>query len=357
MGTFRCSGSDRLFHVDDISAFKPTTIPISSPITAQSVPRLEKISEAFQRIRYVSLKMRVVPQVSTATSGGYVAAFVADVADTIPDSQFGLSKLTSQAGAQTKKWWETATVSAYLSNDLLYTSFSPQDPRLSSPGKFVLAADGISSQRGSMTVYLDWDVLLSVPSLEGTEQEETSIFTSSKQIWTKAGTAGLWALLKPGDYNTLSQDARKCFLDPKPSSYLRFNGVRGFVENKSDVAGQLVSFDTLWIDANFNMYAYNSEDTYIKQLSFGHTMILAKGENFEPIDKGDKVSSFLRGSRFHCHVPAWLPSLERWDKIDNTFLNPTSNQSQNPLSHTQDFSQKSVMASRKNSLTLSELEI
>lgn len=323
MGSFRCAGSDRFFHIENIAKLKSQTIPISAVLSAQSVPRLEKISEAFQRIKYVNLKFRVVPCVSTATSGGYVCAFIADVADHVPNTDFGLSKLTSQGGAQTKKWWETATVPAALSGDLLYTSFSPQDPRLSSPGKFVLGVDGVASQDGSLTVYLDWEVVLSVPSLEGTEAEEPKNPSLSISLWTKGGSKGLYALQTPGKYDTLSQDARKLFVDPLPSTMFRLSSVRGFVENASNLAGQFRAFSKVFIDSDYNMWPWNIEDTKMENLSFGHTLIAAQGENVEWIDKDPNVKGFQRGSEFLCHVPAWMPCPSSPDvSLENSISSP-----------------------------------
>lgn len=308
MGTFECSGTDRLAHIEDISTLSPTSVPLSFPITAQSVPRLEKIAEAFQRIIFLTLTIRVVPQVSTATSGGYVAAFVSDVTDDIPPTENGLSKLTSQAGACTKKWWESASVRAALSHDLLYTSFSIQDPRLSSPGRFVLGVDGRATQRGSMTVFLDWKVRLSVPSLEGPETEESKIPVLQYELWTKAGEGDVWFLTKPGDYKTLTNDARKGIVNPIPNSYFRLSTPRSFVENSSNSPGQLISFNVIHIRENYQMVGYTSENKELSNLSFGHTMLAAAGENIEWKDKSPLSKNFHLGSPFLCHVPTWMPS-------------------------------------------------
>lgn len=312
MGHFRCSGSDRLLHIDDISTLKPTTVPLSIPITAQSVPRLEKIAEAFQRITYKSLKFRVVPQVSTATSGGYVCAFIADVGDSVSSSEYGLSKLTSQAGAQTKKWWETASCNSCLSGDLLYTSFSVEDPRLSAPGRFVLGVDGVSSQRGSLTVYMDWDVDLSVPSLEGPEMEESKIPTLQYSLWTKAGSNGLYFLTNPKQYSSLTNDARAGIKNPMPNSVFRLSTPRGFVENVSNAAGQLRSFNLVSIDSSYRMWPMNPEESEMTELSYGHTMVAATNENIEWSDK-NSLQNFHRGSLYLCHAPAWLPSPQPWN--------------------------------------------
>lgn len=266
-------------------------------------------------MRYHSLRFRVVPQVSTATSGGFVCAFIADVSDRIPSSEFGLSKLTSQVGAQTKKWWETASVQAKVVQELLYTSFSAEEPRLSSPGKFVLGVDGQASQKGSMTVYVDWDVSFSIPSLEGSEAEEAKIPTLQKSLWTKSGNNGVWALVTPGNYDSLSQDARKCLVDPAPNTFFSFTSPRGYVENKDNVAGQFRAFDSVWIDNSFLMWPWNSEDKQDVALSYGHTLIAAKRENVE-FEAPAQV--FLRGSKYLSHVPVWMQSIKGMDECQET---------------------------------------
>lgn len=331
MGIFECYGSDRLFHIEDISTLQSTSVPISIPVTAQSIPRLEKISEAFQRVRYLQLKFRVVPQISTATSGGYVASFVSDVNDLIPPTEYGLSKLTSQAGAVTKKWWETAVIAAALSPDLLYTSFSIDEPRLSSPGRFVLGVDGRASQRGSLTVYLDWKVHLSVPSLEGPEMEESKIPTLTLGLWTKSGYSDVWFLKKPGDYNTLTNDARAGIVNPIPNSFFRLSTPRGFTENASNAPGKFVAFNIVHIRDNYNMVAWNSEESEISELSFGHTFLAAPGENIEWRDKNTFKKNFHLGSSFLCHVPTWMPSetLERLSQVDSQNSSEQDTQSNN----------------------------
>lgn len=166
------SGTDRLFHVKDISKFQDSTVSLDVAIVPSVLARLEKLAEAYQRITYRSLKFRVVPQVSTSTAGGYVTSFVRDVSDKISSDQFGLSKITAQEGSQTCKWWETAQVAVKNFPDLLYTSYTKGDLRFSSPGRFVVATDGQSTQAGSLTVFCDWDVTLSSPSLEAETTEK-----------------------------------------------------------------------------------------------------------------------------------------------------------------------------------------
>lgn len=323
------SGTDRLYHVEDISRLSAGRIALETPINAQSLPRLEKVSDAFQRIKFKKLQFRVTPQISTATSGGYVVAFCADVTDRFWSNEKGLSKLTSQKGSKTQKWWEGATVIGQCTNDLLYTSTSLEEPRLSSPGKFVLAVDGRASQEGSLTVHLDWCVELSVPSLEGNGNDEKSIPELQYSLWTKAGDDGLWALIKDNDYNSLDQDARHAITGTvKTSSYYRLNGVRTFLVNTANAISGMVGFNYVYVGADYKMYAADPEDKTARSkqtaYSYGHTMVAAKGEFLESEASQDDYH-FLKGSRFLCHLPPWLPSVKIYEEVSNLFPSSSLN--------------------------------
>lgn len=137
--------------------------------------RLDVQASAYQRIKWLSLKFRISPQISTAVSGGYVAAFVQDPTDIVPDGEAGLNALTSQSHSVTKKWWEDSIINAPMPQELLFTNITGSELRWSSPGQFVLASDGKATSAGSLTVYLDWSVELSVPSLEKVGLEEFAI--------------------------------------------------------------------------------------------------------------------------------------------------------------------------------------
>lgn len=275
--TTHISGTDRFAHIEDISTLKALSVPLQLVFSSTSIPRLGKVASVFQRIKFHKLTFRVVPQVSTATSGGYTAAFCSDPDDHFPDSESGLAKINSQKGARTCKWWETATVPAPSKPDLLYTSFSEDEPRLGSPGSFVLGVDGRSTQSGSLTVYVDWSVTLSGPALE--DDSAKAIPAALFSLWTKAGESGVWALLNPNNYSSLSQDARVAFKGVPANSYIRVNGLRNFLKNDSNSVTGLIGFHKIYVDASYKMWPSTPEDTKIGSASFGHTMLLAKGEN------------------------------------------------------------------------------
>lgn len=157
---------DRVIHIPDVSVLASQTVPISAVIGPGVLPRLRTLASAYQRIRYLSLQFVVEPQISTAASGGYVAAFIKDATDT-PAGPGALNVLTAQAGSRTTKWWESVTVGCGSLPDLYYTSPDLSERRWSSPGIFALGVDGKCSIRDApLTVYCRYSVELSEPSLE-----------------------------------------------------------------------------------------------------------------------------------------------------------------------------------------------
>lgn len=165
-GTTVLSGVDRIAHFPDVSVLPAQSVPLVVPVSPGVFPRLSKLASAFQRIRYEQLQFVVEPQISTAVSGGYVAAFIKDVAD-LPAGSGALNQLTAQAGSKTTKWWESVTINVGSLPDLYYTSDSLSERRWSSPGIFAIGVDGKCTQPSTpLTVYCRYRVRLSEPSLE-----------------------------------------------------------------------------------------------------------------------------------------------------------------------------------------------
>lgn len=281
-----------------MSKLRGTSIAAEVPFLPTSLPRLERVCEAFQRVTYHKLTFRISPQVSTNTSGGYIAAFIGDVSDKIQNHAHGLSKLTSQQGSKTCKWWESTTVSYSPTKDLFYTSVSLQDMRLSSPGKFVLAVDGAASQEGGCTVYVDWDVTLSGPSLEEDEPEGRPP-TLLRPLVFKAGSAGIYVYKTD---KTTSNDIRKALPDAKPDTFYKFSSFRYMDRNVSNVASGIRGFITMQVQSNFTAYPYDFEGR-IDALSYGDNMIAEEGEQLDVEEV--KTPHFLKGSSFLCHIKPW----------------------------------------------------
>lgn len=255
-------------------------------------------------MKWHRLVFRVVPQVSTAASGGYVAAFFPDPTDRISSTQHGLSKMTSQMGARTCKWWETANVVPKLGRDLLYTSFTPEEPRLGSPGKFVLACDSVSTQSGGLTVYVDWDVELSIPSLEGAAEEESGIPSLQCDLWTLAGKNMIYSMPVAGDTSKLEADARRALPGILPGTHFRMSSPRYFGENQGGAFVGITGFDRIYVDTNFRMWPSTSVRDRDDTLSSDTNLIASKNENVEFVSN----SVFLVGWRSLCHVPTWWKS-------------------------------------------------
>lgn len=313
----------------DISKLAELAIAFEQPLSPQSLPRLEKLSDAFQRIKYKRLAFRVVPQISTATSGGYVAAFVNDVTDRFTKGEKGLAKLTSMQGSKTCKWWENTTIVPPTSDDLFYTSGSANDPRWSSPGKFVLGVDGKANQIGSLTVFLDWSVELCIPSLEGDDNTHSDIPELRYSVWTKDKEDGLWALPNPKDYTTLTQDARIAIPGTvQPGSVYRVSGMRGFNTYASEgYASKFVGFNKIYVDSKYQMWPSTEEYEKIGDKSCGHTQVCAKGE-FLDHEHADDLNS-PKGFEYLCHKGMSEPSSQQSISMER----PSRQCSSSPITH------------------------
>lgn len=185
------TGTDRLISISDVSKFGTGATLVNVVITPGLFERLRTVAMAFQRIRYHSLRFRIEPQMSTATNGGYVGAFVRDPADFVPKSP--LIYLTAQRGSVTTKWWQSCSISAPPSKTLYYTS-KGAEIREFSPGKFVLAVDGAATQTGNLTVFVDWSVSLSQAGLENEESIEPECVVLA-DLMTKVGNVGLTGVI------------------------------------------------------------------------------------------------------------------------------------------------------------------
>lgn len=184
-------GTDRLVHIKDLSQFKHGDVMLQSMVTPADFARLKGIAKSFQRIKWVELSFEVHMQNSSATPGGYVAGFVPDPEDSFEGSEDDLNRLTSSPGSKTQKMWESCFVKARPPKTLLFTS-SSVEPRLFSPGQFILLTDGeTSATDSSCTVFVHWKVSLSVPSVEN-EENLVPGFTNETIIATNNKEGSLW---------------------------------------------------------------------------------------------------------------------------------------------------------------------
>lgn len=179
-------GVDRIAQIDDVSKFTSGQEVVNVLIVPALFARLKTVALAFQKVTYLNLRFRVEPQISTATSGGYVAAFVRDPADEVPKNNT-LAYLTSQQGSKTTKWWAESVVTTSLTKRVYYTS-DGVEIREYSPGRFVLAVDGKATQTGNLTVFCEWSVTLSSASLEN-PKSVTVEYTVVSDLFTRSDSS------------------------------------------------------------------------------------------------------------------------------------------------------------------------
>lgn len=185
-------GTDRLIHVPDISRYDAGHVVVDLSMSCASFHRLSHMSEAYQRVRFKKLVFRVVTMCSTYVSGGYACAFVADPTDVLGDGSNALDRVVAQTGSKITKVWESATVAARLTPDLLYTSDPPQgDKRLSSPGRLWLIVESKCSNEVPLTVYCDWAVEMAVPSLEA-QTGQAGALVVTENFFARKSNVGLW---------------------------------------------------------------------------------------------------------------------------------------------------------------------
>lgn len=261
--------------------------------------RLARLASAFQRIKYVRLSFHVEPQVSTATSGGYVIGFIRDATDLIPDGESGLSILTSTQGSLTKKWWESAVLNCGGFKDLFYTTNSPTEERWSSPGILVLFADGKATQAGSLTIYVDYEIELFEPSLEVTANKVGAVTTIKEDteidgggtklvtVFTKAASAGSIISGKPnvGDVYKLTSPRFYCI-----NTSGTLTGLNSFLYVKVKEDGTLTP---AYLDKT-------GKAVEEPEASYGKTAVLFKNE--EVILHTSLITSGeVKGSSLLCH--------------------------------------------------------
>lgn len=166
----------------------------SIPVIPGVSERLSNLSKAYQRIKWLSVRVTVTPQCPLTVSGGYVAGFIMDPDDTAVTAQ----QLTSAQGSVTRKWFESSTVVMPPKPDLLYTS-SSEELRFSSPGNFWIISEGNPSQDIVIVVTMSWRVRLETPTSEG--MNDLSFTMSGKVVPLGANYNLQWAPLG-GDAKT-----------------------------------------------------------------------------------------------------------------------------------------------------------
>lgn len=158
----RVCGSDRIGEPIAVDATTTigsvlATLVIEPALTS----RLRKLASAYQKITYTKMVFRIVPQFSTATTGGYVSGFVRDAADKLPNVGTA-NYLITNTGASTASWWLENTIP--LRNLGQFYTNKPAEGadslRLYSPGFIAVVCDTPPNQLGYITIQLEWEAVL-----------------------------------------------------------------------------------------------------------------------------------------------------------------------------------------------------
>ncbi|APG76127.1 capsid protein [Beihai noda-like virus 11] len=148
-----------------------------SIINPSSFPRMSRIASAYQRYRFTRLAFTIQPMCPATTGAGYVAGFLKDPTD--EDTSF--DAIQGSQGAVIGKWWEHKRIEVRPPTDLLWTSLG-ENPRLFSPGKFVMTAVGTNTDAVNVSVLCEWEAVLSVPSLEDYSEKPVTEYFSTKDL-------------------------------------------------------------------------------------------------------------------------------------------------------------------------------
>lgn len=169
----RESGSDFIDSVEISDNVALGSEIFSVEVTPSMTERLHLSTSRFQRIRWLNMRFKLSPGMSASSAGEYAVAFIRDPSDNpaLSDPRARVQWLCGQKHSTIAKWWQPSTINVPITPDLLYTSAS-DDSRLYSPGRLVVYCAGSPFQKGSMSIWFDWNVQLSEPSIETEPEEE-----------------------------------------------------------------------------------------------------------------------------------------------------------------------------------------
>jgi hypothetical protein len=160
-------------------------------------PRLADLSQQYQRSTWKKVKFDVVHGVPTSTPGRYLHGIVEDPTDNIEGKGLALlQNLTSNQSFVSQSVFASSSVTmrrpmANTPKGGYFNSIAPSDSlRLSSPGKYLLVAeqDIPASVTGSLTVWIDYEVDLHVPTHE---TDSAATFVLPYDIYGANSTSGI----------------------------------------------------------------------------------------------------------------------------------------------------------------------
>ena len=164
-------------------------------LDAHSSARLSRLSQAFQRIRWNSLKITVEGAYPTTSGGGYITCFVRDPTDSPPTNPLEAVRWAmAQQHSADAKWYDSVVLSVGRCPDLLFTSVG-DGARFSSPGTLYVVSKGGPAQVGTLTINFHWDVTLSEPTIEKEDGGNEKII--SRNLYLPSPTAAGSSQLGP----------------------------------------------------------------------------------------------------------------------------------------------------------------
>lgn len=292
----REAGRDRFLHLDDISKIDAGHPVVNLVFTPHMLPRLSTMAKAYQRYVVHRLVFHIVPMVSTATSGGYVAAFVRDPDDHL-NGKMAANVLTATAGSVTTKWWQDSVVTCPQVSDKFYTATTPGQERFTSPGALCIAVDGRATQSGSLTVYCEYDVSFYAAGLEAQQDKGNIIVRADLRM--AAGKD----YVETADGKTTAA----YMFEPTPvqGSVLKLPHPIYYIVNDSGNIEKLAAYKYLHVSAT-NVKPSNSGGTEYGENSYHSTTILFEGE--ELTVSRLPAENLQRGSEFLCYQSCSEPS-------------------------------------------------
>lgn len=248
---------------------------------------------------------------SSGASGGYVAAFIRDPTDNLGTGKLALERLVASEGSRARKAWQGSTVSCNCVPDLLYTSAPPAgDARLQSPGIFALAVEskvnGGNASTVPVSVYCDWDVTLSYPSLEGDAADATGAVRVVKDAYIRQNHFGLWYKDTTG-----GDEPRTIAPGIQPNVVYRAKSKRfaGLLASDLPAGEALTPNPTAPTSGSFDRFMYATSATpgwTLWLCDYNGKPFTAKGDkNYWILEDGDILTpepkSFSIGSQYLCH--------------------------------------------------------
>lgn len=283
---YRVSGSDRLMHIPDVSKYADGDTVLTVPWEPSLHERLGILAKAFQRYTIHSLRFEVRPMLSSATSGGYVVGFIPDPEDVNLGSR-AAARLTATVGSVTAKWWELATVVHRGRGELLYTATVAGQERQSSPGVFAMVVDGKSTQVGSLTIAVHYDVQLSAPGVEAQKDAGVTIVKADLKI-----AAGFDYIIVS---STNSNKAADMFTGPIVGAVYRLPTPRSYLVNESGAVVSLATYYYLRVDSATKVRFCSADGTEYGQKSYHDATVVFTAEE---LVIAKKPENYLKGLEY-----------------------------------------------------------